>query len=102
MQLKLSRLKFDESDSPFFSRAELLKEIQEDNGFFRSCIPAFVTIGAQIEHALRVPADWSKEPPSDLIKLYAQNQIFFMLDDGQVLHPNRPDQWFSQVWPVMH
>ena len=102
MQLKLSRLKFDESDSPFFSRAELLKEIQSDNGFFRSCIPAFVSIGPQIEQALTVPTDWSKEPPSALIQLYAQNQVFFKLDDGSLLRHDQPEQWFSQVWPVMH
>lgn len=102
MQLKLSRLKFDESDSPFFNREELLKEIQDETGFLRTCMPAFVTIGKELEQALHTPANWGKQPPDALIHLYAQNRLYFTLDDGTTLRPKAPEQWFSQVWPVMH
>lgn len=102
MQRRLSRLKFDGTDSPFFDRQGLLEEMDKGHDFLQSLIPHFVTVTKGLHNELKYGEQWGVTAPNALIDLYRSIGITFQLDDGSILKTPADEQWFSLVWPVIH
>lgn len=102
MLRRLSRLKFDGTDSPFFDREGLLEEMEKGHEFLKMLIPGFVLVTQGLYNELKYGAEWGRVAPNALIDIYRSAGITFQLDDGSILKTPADEKWFSQVWPVIH